>query len=106
MAYNVHDLGDLVTVSAEFTDPTLEGNADPDVVKLSVQVRTEAGALLVDTVTYTYEEDAVIVRDGAGEYHADISADVSGVWFYRWWSTGTGQAAQENRFIVREAKAL
>lgn len=100
MAHNTHDLGDLVRVSGSFRDAILGGAIDPDVVKLSV--RSPDGTV----TTYTHGTDAEVVKDQVGEYHADINADQSGTCYYRWWSTGEGQAAEENRFVVREARAV
>lgn len=101
MGINIHDLGDLVTVSAAFTDPENDdAPTDPAVVKLSI--RDPSGTV----ATYTYDVGADIVRDDEGEYHANIDADEPGQWFYRWWSTGEGQAAREQRFRVRQAQAV
>jgi hypothetical protein len=100
MSANTYDLGDLVRVEASFSDALLGGAIDPDVVKLSVKA---PGA---ETVTYTYDDDATIVRDELGEFYAHIDANATGTWFYRWWSTGDGQAAIEKRFQVRGASAV
>jgi len=35
-----------------------------------------------------------------------INVNQAGFWFYRWWSTGFGQAAQEKEFKVRTAQAM
>lgn len=100
MAYNTHDLGDLVRVSAPFTLVSSGAAVDPDVVKLTI--KTPSGTV----TTYIYGTDAEIVKDSTGNYHADISAGEAGTWHYRWWSTGNGQAAQEKRFEVRTAEAV
>lgn len=97
---NTHDLGDLVRVEATFTDSVLGTAVDPDVVKLSVKSPDDV------VTTYVYLTDAEIVKDAVGEYHADIDVDQAGDWFYRWWSTGDGQAAEEKRFKVRAAEAV
>lgn len=90
---NQYDNGDLVRVSVVFTDSS-NANVDPTVVKVSV--KTPAGV----TTTYTYGTDAALVKDSAGHYHLDIDASASGTWHYRWFSTGTGQAAAESFFVV------
>lgn len=100
MAYNQHDLGDLVVVNAEFTNAELGGVLDPDVVKLSVRKPDDS------VTTYTYGVDAIVVRDDVGQYHADLDVDQSGIWFYRWWSTGDGQGARERQFEVLPARAV
>jgi len=99
-AENKHDLGDLVKVTGTFTDPD-NGDAviDPTVVKLSY--RNPAGT--VTTWTYGGGE---ITKDSTGNYSANIDANVAGRWFYRWWSTGTGAAAEEKSFNVLAAKAV
>jgi hypothetical protein len=102
MSFNRHDLGDLVRVStgeAGFTVAVTGDTLDPDAVFLSV--RSPSGLM-----SYEYGVGDVIVKDGVGKYHADIDADEPGVWFYRWWSTGNGQAANEGRFEVKEAHAV
>jgi hypothetical protein len=99
MGYNIHDLGDVVRVSSEFTDPQLGGVIDPDTVKLSI--RSPDGAV----VTLEYGVDD-IAQDDVGQYRADISVGQSGTWHYRWFSEGNGQAAEERRFVVREAQAV
>lgn len=90
---NTYDLGDLVRCSGTFTDAT-SILVDPTVVKASIQ--NPAGT---DT-TYTYGTDAALVRDSAGAYHVDVSATSAGRWYYRLYSTGTGQASGEGYFDV------
>jgi hypothetical protein len=93
-----YDLGDLVRVSGAFTNSA--GTAqDPTVVKASV--RTPAGVV----TTYTYGVDAGLVKDSTGNYHLDVSAAEIGWYYYRWFSTGTGQAADEGWFEVVDARA-
>ncbi len=100
MPFNIHDLGDVVRVSATFTDADTDSVIDPDVVKLSV--RTPAGIV----TTYTYGVGGNVVKEAVGQYYSVINANQAGFWFYRWWSTGFGQAAKENEFKVRIAQAL
>ena len=99
MAYNIHDYGDAVRVAAQFSDAVLGGVLDPETVKLTV--RQPDGT--VTTLTYGTDD---IEQEDVGIYYADISANQSGEWFYRWWSEGTGQASKERRFVVREAMAV
>ena len=100
MDYNVHDLGDSVRVRARFEDNWGGGPIDPDVVKLSI--RTPAGVV----TTFTYDDGDEVVKYGTGQYYSDINANAAGLWHYRWFSTGNGQAAIEKRFYVNEARAL
>lgn len=97
--YNIHDYGDLVRVSVVFRRTSDTALVDPTAVKLTV--KKPKG----DLVTYTYGV-ATIAKDSTGNYHADISVDQSSIWYYRWWSTGTGQASEERQFEVRDAQAV
>ena len=98
MSINSYDLGNLIRLSGIYTVVSSSALIDPTVVKLST--RDPAGTV----VTYTYGV-STIVRDSTGTYHADINASLAGPWYYRWWSTGTGQAAVETRFDIREVRA-
>jgi hypothetical protein len=100
MPYNIHDLGDVIRVSAAFINGGTDDPIDPDVVKLSI--RTPAGVV----TTHTYGIGGTIVKEAVGQYFAHIDANQAGFWFYRWWSTGLGQAARENEFKVRGAQAV
>jgi hypothetical protein len=97
---NTHDLGDLCRVTAEFTNVVTEAALDPTVVKLSFKDPSD------NVTTWIYGTDAEIVKDSTGNYHADIDCDEAGTWYYRWWSTGTGQAADEASFIVSDHEAV
>lgn len=94
---NIYDVGDPVRLSGTLTH--IVGTAvDPD--ELTITVRDPAG---VET-EYVYGDDVEVVRDDDGEYHLDISVDAPGVWFYRFRSTGTGQASDEKRFKVKASR--
>lgn len=97
---NTHDLGDLVRVTGTFSDPDDDTVMDPAVVKLSVKDPSE------NVETFVYGTDVEVVKSSTGVYYLDIDADEAGTWYYRWWSTGTGQAAEENSFEVRTAEAV
>ena len=88
---NSYDQGDLVRVSSTFTDEN-GSPADPAAVFCEVRDPSE------NVSTYEYGQDAALVRDDTGDYHLDIDADEAGWWHYRWYSTGNGQAAEEDRF--------
>lgn len=87
-------------VTAEFRDVETRTLLDPDVVNLSVL--SPASVL----TTYTYGVDVSIIQEDVGIYYSDISADEAGRYYYRWWSTGDGQAATEKYFEVLEAQAV
>lgn len=103
-----YDVGDLVEVYAIFRNPK---NADAlfDPSEVHLQVRDPQG----NVQTYTYDgddendsEDGRIYRSEAGKYHFNVDVGhQSGVWYYRWYSKGTGQAADEEPFRVAVAYA-
>jgi len=43
------------------------------------------------------------VKAAVGSYYTDVVATDAGIWYYRFYSTGTGQAAGETSFRVRES---
>jgi hypothetical protein len=93
------DQGDLVRSSAAFT--TAAGAAqDPTVVICKVKI--PAGTI----TTYTYLTDVALVRDSAGNYHLDVNAATAGTYWVRWYSTGTGQAAEEEAFVVQASQVV
>jgi hypothetical protein len=59
-----------------------------------------------EVTTYHYGVSPGLSKDSAGVYSLEIEADESGVWYYRFWSTGNGQAAEEESFRVNPAKAI
>ena len=88
---NNYQVGDLVRVSASFTDAS--GNAvDPDTVYCDITAPDGT------KTTYTYGTDAEVVRDSAGNYHLDVDVTAAGRWCYAWRSRGTGQAAGSGSF--------
>jgi hypothetical protein len=98
MSFNTHDLGDKVRVSGAFTLVSSGAAVDPDTVSLIV---TDPDGL---ETTYVYLTDAEVVKDSTGNYHADISASAPGTWYYRWLSTGNGQAGEAKHFHVRNKR--
>lgn len=57
----------------------------------------EPGAAIV---SYEYGTDAELVKDSTGVYYVLLDADTVGRWLFRFYSTGTGQAAAEDGFDV------
>ena len=89
-----YDIGDLARVTAAFTDGATGAAIDPTAVELTY--KDPSGIL----TTLVYGVGA-ISKDSVGNYHADINVTLAGTWTYRWFSTGTGQAASEGLFLVR-----
>jgi len=96
MTINRYDKGSLVRVTGTFT--TIAGAAvDPTVVKFDYYPPATTVTTLI------YGTDGALVRDGPGIYHVDVSASATGLLNYRFYSTGTGQAAAEGKFQVNES---
>lgn len=92
--------GDLVRCRGTFTD----GNGavvDPSVVKFSF-FDPNAGPTTNPTI-YTYGTDSQLVRQSIGIYYVDLSADIEGIYQWRLYSTGSGQAADEGTITVQES---
>ena len=93
----IFDLGELVRVPGIFLNSNGSAVIDPTVVMFDYH----AVALSL-TTTYTYGSDAAIVKDSTGRYHVDVNTNEgSGDYFYRFYSTGTGQATGAGEFYVR-----
>ncbi len=93
-------VGQLVRLSAAFTDAA-GAAADPDTVTLRHRPMSVPGATLQTEIDPG--EGTVIGRDGVGQYHADISMDDPGTYYWRWESTGDAQAAAQGSFSVGAA---
>ena len=89
------DKGDLVRVDISFTNSAGD-YIDPTGVVFKHKDPSE------NTTTLTYGDDAELVKDDTGKYYVEIDADEAGDWFVRAESTGTGQAAAESTFHVRD----
>lgn len=89
---NSHDIGDVVRISGTFRD-FASALTDPTTVALVYR----KGDGTTGTVTWAA---AQVVRDSPGVFHYDLPVDVSGIWHYRWETTGTVQAAEPGAFSV------
>lgn len=96
MSYHV---GDIVTIEAVWTD---SAGVATDPAAVFCQYQDPSGV----SVTLTYGTDAALVRDSAGNYHVDIDAGEAGYWYYRFYSTGSGQAASEPKTFTVLASSL
>ena len=85
---NYYDIGDLVRLSATFTDL-----AGAPVSPSAVVLRVKAPDGTVSTPTPT--------NDGIGVYRHDLAVTQAGLWCYRWEGTGAVTAAGERTFMVR-----
>lgn len=91
-----YTLGALVRLSAAFTDQA--GLPDDPT---TVLFKTKSPAGLVSN--YAWPTDVLVVRDAAGLFHVDITADEVGNWCYRSEGAGDVQAASEGDFDVDES---
>ncbi len=91
----VYDVGDDALLTATFR--TVSGNTavDPTAIFLKVMLPD------LSITTYEYGVGDEITRTGTGIYTFTQSCDTAGLYQYRWYSTGTGKAAQESSFQVR-----
>jgi len=94
-----YDDGDVVHVTGTFTD---EGGAPQDPAAVFAQFRFGSGA----TTTKQYGVDTELEKDSVGNYSIDIDTTGHGgqLCFYRFYSTGSGQAAEQGRFYVERLK--
>jgi hypothetical protein len=97
MIMAAYDIGDLVRLSASFTDSDLVSR-DPTAV--TVRVKTPSGV----ATAYVYGIDASVVKDSTGHYHIDVSVTETGIYRWRWEGTGAIQAAEEASITVRSSE--
>lgn len=93
---NTYDVGDVVRCSGSFVNSS---GVVLDPTAVFCKVKKPDGTI----VTLTYGVDLALIRDSAGVYYTDVEATSSGFWAYRFYSTGTGQAAGESSFRVQSS---
>lgn len=93
------NIGDVRRVSVVFTNAG-SAVADPTTIKLHVRKPFSAQA-----TSYTYGVGGTIVKDSTGNYHADLSLDTAGTWYYEWEGTGAVEVAEEGSFFVEGRQA-
>ena len=70
---------------------------DPATVKFAYQA-----AAIGTTTTLTYGTDVALVKKSTGTFYVDIdTGETAGEYDWRWFTTGTGQAAEQGEFYVR-----
>lgn len=90
---SIYDKGDVVRCSGAFTDS--DGVAQ-DPAAVFCEYRDPSG----NVTDLEYGVDGELVKSAVGSYYVDVDADEVGFWYYRFYSTGTGQAADEDVFRV------
>lgn len=91
--------GNVISVSGTFRNEKTKVLLDPTVVYLEVTDSTGD----VKVIQYGGSGDGIvsaITKEGTGQYTADITPVSEGWHYYRWYSTGTGQAAEEGSFYI------
>lgn len=101
--------GTLVRLTASFTrEPTQEeiddGTADDADDWQPIDPDTVSARVMAPDATVTNHDylgsPNDIENDGVGEYHLDVTPDQAGRWYFRFESSGDGQAANEHYFDV------
>lgn len=92
--------GNVVRCFASFINTQTGLALDPTDVYF--KSRTPGGAI----TTLHYLADPAVVRESQGHYHVDVDAQEVGFYRYRWYSTGTGQAADESYFEAKESEVV
>lgn len=99
MTINQYTSGDVVRVTATFTD--LAGTeTDPSTV--TVLYEDPSG----NVTSKVYGVDGEVVKSATGIYYIDITTDEGGVWKYRFEGTGTVPQAHQSFFEVIAASVV
>ena len=93
-----YDIGDQAVLTAVFTNATSGAAIDPTAVY--VQIKTPSDVI----TTYQYGVDPEVTNPSTGTYQISVSITEHGIWYYRWYSTGTGMAAGEGRFDAKSSE--
>lgn len=95
-----YDIGDQAVCTAVFTNATTGAAIDPDAVFFKVKT-----PITHTITTYQYGVPPLEIENpSVGTYTISVDLTEHGIWYYRWYSTGTGMAAGENRFDVRDSE--
>lgn len=91
---NAYDIGDLVRITGTLT--TAAGApVDPSTLVCNVKAPDAT------VTTHTYGTTAFPIKSAAGVYYVDVTPTQVGEYWYQFLSTGTGQAMDEGKFVVR-----
>ena len=95
MAITIYDKGDLAKLVGRFTDVD-EVATDPAVIHFTL---TDPDG---NATSYLYGTDAQLIKESTGVYYVLWDCQTVGTYNYRFYSTGAGQTAGEERFVVHE----
>lgn len=93
MIYNEYEKGDMVRLSL---DLSISGT-QVDPTHLALYVTPPVGV----EQHFVYGATGTFLRDGAGQYHLDYFAALSGQYKYRFFASGTAWGAEVQRFVVK-----
>lgn len=86
------DIGDVAHIKCVFTQ--IDVPLDPSTVSCTVKVPSGT------STTYTLS-GGTVTRESTGNYYVDLPVSAKGTYRVRWFSTGSGQGAEESWFQVR-----
>ena len=90
-------LGDAARVSVTIAGPD---GAHTDPISLTLRTLSPQGV----ATTLRYPDDAAIVRDALGAYHADVLLTQPGTWYWRWQSGHPSIGVAEGRITVQPSR--
>lgn len=83
-----------VRIAANFQDDE-RVDIDPDTI--TVKIMSPQGTIS----SYVYATDAEVIKASTGDYYIDYTPNASGLWHYRWETTGENESiAVEGQFRV------
>lgn len=94
---NTYNKGTLLRCAGAWTD-TAGTALDPTAVIFQYQTPEGKDTSLV------YGSDGAVGRSTTGGYYCNLSLDTAGAYYYSFYSTGTGQAADQEKVIVTETQ--
>ena len=95
-----YDIGDRVTLRAEFSSPDVEYPEASGYYVDPAEVRFLVAAPGGAVATYTHGTGSQVGRTATGRYYTEVVATGPGQWAYRGVGTGGPQGAEETTFHV------
>ncbi len=93
---NSYDLGDEVRCASDDPPFTNAAGTIIDPAAVFFKVKDPEGTVTI----YQYGVDAQLVKVSTGIYRVDVDANKPGTWRYKFYSTGSGKAADVKTFTV------
>lgn len=100
MSTNVYDVGDLLPVQS----PTFLNASGTPTNPSTVTFEYTKPDGTEHATTYGGTTSPTVNRPSTGNYALDLTIDQAGPWYYRWYSTGTGQTASRGSFDAIDYK--